>query len=72
MFNDDHDEFTRNMRVAKIKTETYNRRFGDDRPAARAADPIELQRIIRATPVILEWDTLGMGWIVYPAVRAER
>ncbi len=72
----DHQEFRLNMRRARrhgspwAKIETYNRRFGDDRPAVRARDDIELQAVIRTTPVLLEWDTLGEGYIVYPAVRA--
>jgi hypothetical protein len=41
----------------------YAWRFG---PGVRADDDEELQNIIRATSVRVGWDTLGLGFMVYP------
>ena len=51
--------------------EAYAGRFYWFGPAVRADDERELQEIIRATEVEVQWDSLGEGYIVYP-VRADR
>ncbi len=38
-------------------------------PAVRVDSPSELVDVIRLTTGRISWDTLGMGWIVYPDVH---
>lgn len=67
----DYEQFLLDMAQAEEVVEDYERRFGDTRPAVRIDRPVELQRVIRATSVPVEWDQLGMGLIVYPAAREQ-
>lgn len=46
--------------------EPYAGRFYWEGPAVRADNERELQEIIRATTVPVQWDSLGLGYIVYP------
>lgn len=49
---------------------TYEPRAYEVHLAVTADDEVELQKIIRSTTVTLDWDTLGMGYIVYPRSRS--
>lgn len=67
----DYEQFLLDMAQAEEVVEDYERRFGDTRPAVRIDHRTELQRVIRATSVPVEWDQLGEGLIVYPAAREQ-
>lgn len=67
-----HETFTTELMAEGWQVDDYERRAGDSRPSVRVDGEEELQAVIRATSVIVTWDTLGMGWIVYPASRAPR
>jgi hypothetical protein len=67
-----HEAFRAETKAAGYDVEEYNVRFGDDRPAVRVEGRMDLQQVIRATTVVVDWDTLGTGWIVYPLLRALR
>ena len=64
-----YQQFVKEVEAEGWPHEEYERRYGDARPAVRVDDFEELQRLIRGTTVSLDWDTLGTGWIVYPAKR---
>lgn len=68
---DIYEQFTSDMFVAGFDVEEYDPGWSrsGDRPAVRVDNNQELQRVIRATSVEVEWDTLGMGLIVYPKGR---
>ena len=62
-----HEQFEADMQDAGFDTEPYNGRFFWSGPAVRVNDFPELQEVIRATTVLLQWDSLGKsGFIVYP------
>ena len=69
---DDHERFQVDLEEAGFDVEQYSPRgaFGNEVPAVRAEGFTELQQAIRATTVDLDWDTLGRGWIIYPAARS--
>lgn len=67
---DEYQQFTSDLIAAGFDVENYNVYSYDERPAVRAYGVTALQSVIRATTVIVTWDSLGMGWIVYPASRA--
>lgn len=58
--------FRKNMEAAGIEYEFYRGRFFYQGWAARAHDRKAFQAIIKASEVELQWDELGLGWIVYP------
>ena len=61
-------EFIRDMERGGWPMEHYHSNGFREGPAVRANDERELQTIIRATEVIVDWEGLGMGYIVFPAV----
>jgi hypothetical protein len=58
--------FMRDMRRAGLRLRAYNGRSFYRGPAVSIESDSELQDIIRATRVKLQWDSLGRGSIVYP------
>jgi hypothetical protein len=61
-----YKQFTEEMEEAGYKVEEYNGRDFYKGPAV-SVDTGELQDVIRATQVTLQWDTLGKdGLIIYP------
>lgn len=62
----DHARFVLDMESRGRIVEHYRGRNFYEGPATTADDNLELQDIIRATAVMLQWDNLGRGWIVYP------
>jgi hypothetical protein len=62
-------QFVNDMESAEgfYEVEHYHGRAYWEGPAVRV-EKNELQDVIRATTVRLQWDTLGDGWIVYPIV----
>ncbi len=63
---DDYNIFTEELRNAGFDVEDYNGRYFYHGPAVRAEDEIEMQNVIRGTTVNVQWDSMGMGYIVYP------
>lgn len=55
--------FMRDMRRAGIRMRPYRGRGFWSGPAVATDD---VQKVIRATPVKLQWDSLGRDSIVYP------
>ncbi len=62
-----HEQFTQDMEDAGFETEHYRGRFYWEGPAVRVDCRAAFQEIMQATDVPLQWDDLGLGWIVYPA-----
>ena len=44
----------------------YEGRYYYEGPAVNVDDDDEKQEVIRATSMPLQWDNLGLGWVVYP------
>lgn len=65
------NKFVADMIAAGFRVEPYAGRRNWTGPATRASGQTDLQAIIRATTVSVTWDSLGMGYIVYP-VEADR
>jgi len=63
MNNSSYDKFTEECEAAGLKVEHYNGRFFYEGPAVRCDD---IQPVIRATTVEVQWDHMGLGYIVYP------
>lgn len=61
-------QFSTDMSDAGFEVKHYNGRFYWEGPAVSAADHHELADIIASTSVKLQWDNLGLGYIVYPIV----
>jgi len=57
------ERFVRECREAGLEVEHYEGRFFYTGPAVRTKD---VQEVIRATRVKVQWDNLGLGYIVYP------
>lgn len=68
----DHDTFKYDLEDAGFDVEHYRGRFMWEGPAVRCEDASDFQRAIRATAVRVQWDSLGRGWIVYPAARQKK
>ena len=67
-----HEKFIDDMEEAGFDLdEDYHGRYGWTGPAVEC-ETGELQDVIRATPVKLQWDQLGKGLIVYPRGSAKR
>lgn len=67
--NNRYQQFVDDMRSAGIIVEHYRGRFYYEGPAARThvSEGIDLQDIMSATKVKLQWDNLGKeDFIVYP------
>ena len=60
-----YDKFTADLEEAGFEVRPYNGRFFYRGPAVRIEQD-ELQDVIRATTVKLQWDDMGKGLIVYP------
>jgi hypothetical protein len=58
-------QFVRDMRIAGLEVMHYCGRFGWEGPAVTVDD---LQISFYATKVKLQWDGMGLGWVVYPKV----
>ena len=59
------EQFTRDMEKAGYKVEQYQ---GPDFclvPAVKCVKT-EMQKVIRATSILLRWDQSGPYWVVYP------
>jgi hypothetical protein len=64
--NERHQQFTADMELAGYEVRDYQGRFYYSGPAVEV-DRNELQDVIRATSVPLQWDSMGKtGLIVYP------
>lgn len=59
-----HNQFVRDMLDADLEPYHYRGRFYYEGPAVNVDD---LQEAIRATKVNVQWDNMGLGWVVYPA-----
>lgn len=64
--NPDYNRFVEELREANYRVEDYNGRYFYHGPAVRADDEDSMQGVIRATTVTLQWDSMGMGYILYP------
>ena len=68
MIDKSHEKFRKDMEKAGYKVRDYKGRFFYDGPAVetdRGNGP-DLQDIMAATKVKVQWDNLGLGYIVYP------
>lgn len=68
---DNYDQFIEDMKNVGIEYEEYKGRFFYHGPAVRSHEkgfPTR-QDIIRATKVELQWDNMGLDFIVYPRER---
>lgn len=65
-----HEKFVQDMNEAGYETKYYRGRFFYQGPAVKCEQD-ELQDIIRATRIVLQWDDLGRtGLVIYP--KGER
>lgn len=65
--SEDQRQFRGDMAVAGRKIRFYSGRYFYEGWATVAADFDDIQAIIRATDVLLQWDQFGKhGYIVYP------
>ena len=64
----DHQQFVQDMEAAGLQPEHYRGRFDWEGPACRVDHP---QDALSVTQVRCQWDTTGLGWVVYPAAYAE-
>jgi hypothetical protein len=62
----DAERFVEETEANGLVTEHYHGRFWYEGPAVRAADDHEFQLVLRSTTVPVQWDSLGLGYIVYP------
>lgn len=63
-------QFVEDMASAGYEVEHYYGRYSWEGPAVRTSDyGPDLQDVIRATSVKLQWDSMGMNEIVYPVQR---
>jgi hypothetical protein len=66
----DHKQFVSDMEDAGLAPYDYHGRFFWHGPAV---DVDDLQEALGATKVRCQWDSMGMGYVVYPnAGRSER
>jgi len=61
----EHKQFVEECEEAGLEVRYYQGRCFWKGPAVACED---LQEVIRATQVSVQWDNLGLGWIVYPVV----
>ena len=61
-----YQQFEEDCEEAGIMTEEYHGRNYYIGPSVECDDFDEVQEVIRATTIILQWDNLGRGYIVYP------
>lgn len=61
--NPDHIQFVSDMEAAGLEVEHYHGRFMWEGPAVRVDD---LQDAMSETKVRVQYDNMGLGWIVYP------
>lgn len=70
MAKGDHETFRKDMEEAGREVEEYHGRFYWQGPAVRVDGYEELQDVIRETTISLQWDNMGLGYIVYPRSHA--
>lgn len=58
-----YEQFKRDMKKAGLKVIDYKGRFFYDGPAVVVSD---IQDAIRKTHVPVQWDNMGLDWVVYP------
>jgi hypothetical protein len=63
-----NNQFVTDLESEGFQVEPYAGRYFWEGPAVRAKGEAELQAIIRATTIEVQWDTLGYGYIVYPVM----
>ena len=66
---DKHQKFVEDMEKASVEVdEEYHGRFFYRGPAVRTSerDWPTLQDVIRATDVPVQWDNMGLDYVVYP------
>lgn len=59
-------KFKEDLEEAGFDVEDYKGRNFFAGPAVRIDSTNELQEVIRATEINVQWDQLGLGLIVYP------
>jgi len=59
----EHNLFVRDTQIAGLEPYHYRGRFYYEGPAVNVDD---LQTGIRASGVQVQWDNMGLGWVVYP------
>lgn len=66
---DIYEQFVADMQRAGIECEEYNGRFFYHGPAVNTNEKgfPTCQDVIRATKIELQWDNMGMDFVVYPA-----
>lgn len=63
-----HRRFIESMEEAGYEVDPdYHGRYYYVGPAVRVGSQTEIQDVIRSTPLTLQWDQMGLGYIVYPA-----
>ena len=65
---DNYKQFVKDMEAVGYEVRDYHGRFFYHGPAVatREKDGPTLQDVIRATKVPVQWDNLGLDYIVYP------
>lgn len=61
--NNIYNQFVADMKELDLEVEDYKGRFYYHGPAVRCDDP---QEVIKKTSVSCQWDSMGLGYIVYP------
>ncbi len=64
----EHIQFAEDCEDAGFEVRFYQGRYFWKGPAASCDD---IQDVIRATEVSVQWDQLGLGYIVYPMVSDD-
>lgn len=58
-------KFTQDMKKAGYTVESYQGRYFYDGPAV-ICERDEFQDVLRATTVKVIWDSMGLGFVIYP------
>ncbi len=58
-----YEKFRKECEVAGLEVRHYRGRYFYEGPAVTTSD---IQDVIRATKVKVQWDNMGLDWIVYP------
>lgn len=61
--NENYNRFVEDMEDAGLETENYNGRYFYEGPAVQCDN---IQDALSNTKVPCQWDSLGLGYIVYP------
>lgn len=62
-------KFAKEVSSKGFKVNHYRGRFSYEGPSVHC-DEDELQDVIRATEVYVQWDSMGRGYVVYPGYRS--